>query len=146
MLTDLATEEVWMRARFLVSLIATGLVVGLLLTGCGESGQQNDQSQDSEAQQPKQGRTGEQEPLSGTVVRVLPENEVIVVRSVFKYRPDQVRVTLDGKEVEPNAIAEGQKAEVLYSKVTTEQGRDINVVRSIKLQSENDAPGGDTTG
>lgn len=146
MLTDLATEEVWMRARFLVSLIATGLVVGLLLTGCGESGQQNDQSQDSEAQQPKQGRTGEQEPLSGTVVRVLPENEVIVVRSVFKYRPDQVRVTLDGKEVEPDAIAEGQKAEVLYSKVTTEQGRDINVVRSIKLQSENDAPGGDTTG
>jgi hypothetical protein len=83
--------------------------------------------------------------LDGTVLRVRPENEIIVVSSGFKYRPDQVRVTLDGKEAEPDAIAKGQIAEVVYSRFTTERGREVNVVRSIKLQAESSAPGGETT-
>jgi len=142
-------------------LIAAGVAVGLVVTGCGGgSNQQDNQSQGSRAEQSKQERTGgknkeeatKMESLAGTVLKVVPDGHTVLVRpkdgdrQIFRYNPDKVKVTLDGKEAGPDAIDKGQRIRVGYVKVTTKKDREVNVARSIKLQSKKGKPGGETTG
>jgi hypothetical protein len=132
--------------RFLVSLMAIGLVASLVLTGCGGGTQQNNPSQDSKAQQTKQEPNGKQgaakrESLSGTVAKTLPDKDKVLIRPEnakvvpFKYRPEKVEVTLEGKAVKPDAISKGQKATVSYVKKTNKKNREVNIAKSIELKS-----------
>jgi hypothetical protein len=137
------------RMRVLVLLIAVGLVV----TGCGGGGnQQDNQSQGSKAEQPKKERAAKLESMEGNVVRSVPDKRTLFVkpddgeRQTFTYKPDKVEVTLDGKEAGPDAIDEGQKAEIGYKEVTTKKDREVNVAKSIKLQSKNGSPGDEPAG
>jgi hypothetical protein len=144
--------------RFLVSLMAIGLVASLIMTGCGGGTQQNNPSQGSKAQQTKQERTSKQgaakrESLNGTVARTLPDKDKVIIRPEngevvpFKYKPDKVKVTLEGKTAKPDAISKGQKATVKYVKKTTKKNREVNIARSIELKSATGAKhGGETTG
>jgi len=127
------------------------LVVGIVLVGttvgCGGGSQQGAQSQGgSEAKQSQSDKKGEKdaaktESLEGVVARVMADKNHIVVRPKegeavpFKYRPDTLEVTLDGEEAEPDAIAKGQRATVEYVTTTTKQDREVNVARSLTLES-----------
>ena len=142
-----------MRVGVLVSLIAVGLAVGLVVTGCGGGGdQQDNQSQGSKAEQPKKEGATKLESVEGVVVRAVPDKRTVFVkpdngeRQSFTYKPDKVEVTLDGKEAGPDAIDEGQRAEIGYKKVTTKKDREVNVAKSIKLESKNGSPGDESTG
>ncbi|MFL5990606.1 MAG: hypothetical protein ACJ73W_01250, partial [Rubrobacteraceae bacterium] len=76
-------------------------------------------------------------------VIVRPHKAKVVI---FKYKPDNINVTLAGKQVEPDAISAGQQATVSYVK-TTKDGREVNVARSIWLQPGSGATqGNETTG
>jgi hypothetical protein len=137
------------RMRVLVLLIAVGLVV----TGCGGGGnQQDNQSQGSKAEQPKKEGATKLESMEGIVVRSVPDKRTVFVkpdngeRQSFTYKPDEVKVTLDGKEAGPDAIDKGQKAEIGYKEVTTKKDREVNVARSIELQSKNGSSGDEPAG
>jgi hypothetical protein len=140
------------RVRALVSLIAVGLAVGLVVTGCGGGGnQQDNQSQDSKAEQPKKERATKLESVEGIVVKSIPDKRTVFVkpdngeRQPFTYKPDEVKVTLDGKEAGPDAIDKGQRVSIGYKKVTTNKDREVNVARTIELQSKNGSPGAEST-
>jgi hypothetical protein len=51
-------------------------------------------------------------------------------------------VTLNGEEAKLDDIEKGQTASVMYVTRTTEKDRELNVARSIELQSR----GGETSG
>lgn len=142
-----------MRVRVLVSLIAVGLAVVLVVTGCGGAGtQQDNQSQGSKAEQPKkEGASKEgasnRESVEGVVSRSVPDKRTVIVkpddgeRQPFTYKPDKVKLTLDGKEAGPDAIDKGQRATIKYKKVTTKKDREVNVAKSIELESKKGSPG-----
>jgi hypothetical protein len=140
------------RVRALVSLIAVGLALGLVVTGCGGGGnQQDNQSQDSKAEQPKKERATKLESVEGIVVKSIPDKRTVFVkpdngeRQPFTYKPDEVKVTLGGKEAGPDAIDKGQRVSIGYKKVTTNKDREVNVARTIELQSKNGSPGAEST-
>jgi hypothetical protein len=154
--------------RFAVSLIAIALVgsvvfvVLLELSVGGGGGDAQDQSQGSKAEESKQERTGgektkkegatKMESVEGIVVRSVPDKRTVFVkpdngeRQPFTYKPDEVKVTLDGKEAGPDAIDEGQRVSIEYKKVTTKKDREVNVAQSIKLESKSGSPGDESTG
>ena len=145
--------------RFSVAVMALVLVAGVIMTGCGGGTQQNNPSQGSKAQKKNQESTTKQaaqessteqeaankESLSGTVVKLLPDKDKIYVKPQkakavkIKYKPDNVNVTLAGKQAKPDAISKGQQATVKYVKKTN-NNREVNLARSIWLQ-----PGSGTT-
>jgi hypothetical protein len=134
-------------------LIAVGLAVGLVVTGCGSGGnQQDNQSQGSKAEQPKKEGATKLESVEGIVLRAASDKRTIFVkpdngeRQPFTYKPDKVKVTLDGKEAGPDAIDEGQRVSIEYKKVTTKKDREVNVAKSIKLESKNGSPEDKSTG
>ena len=149
--------------RFVVSLIAIALVGSVifvvlleLFVGGGGGDQQDNQSQGSKAEQPKkegkkEGAT-KLESVEGIVVRSVPDKRTLFVKpengepQSFTYKTDEVEVTLDGKEVGPEAIDKGLRAEIGYKKVTTKKDREVNVARSIELQSKNGNPEDEPTG
>ena len=144
--------------KYLVSLMVIGLVASLVLTGCGGGTQQNNPSQGSKAQRSKQEQTSKQgaakrESLSGTVAKTLQDKDKVIIRPEngkvvpFKYRPEKVEITLEGKAAKPDAISKGQKATVEYVKKTNKKNREVNIARSIELKSGTGAQhGGQTTG
>lgn len=161
-------EEHTTPMRFLVSFMAIGvllaslLVVVVVVSGCGGAGtqQNNNASQEggggggSKAQQSSnkhQEHTGapKRQSLSGTVAKSLPDKDKVIIRPEkakvvpLRYRPEKVEITLEGKAAKPEAIREGQKATVEYVKKTNKKNREVNIARSIALQS---ATGGQTTG
>jgi hypothetical protein len=142
--------------RALVSLLAVGLAVGLVVTGCGGAdNSQDNQSQGSQAEQSKEKKTGGEkakkreeklEWVAGIVLKSGTDKHAFFVkpdngeRQLFTYKPDEVEVTLDGKEAGPDAIDEGQRVSIGYKKVTTKKDREWNVAKSIKLESKNGSP------
>jgi hypothetical protein len=143
--------------RFSVAVMALVLVASVIMTGCGGGAQQNNPSQGSKAQKSDQESTTKQEAanresLSGTVVKILSDKDKIYVKPPkvkavkIKYKPDNVDVTLAGKQVEPDAISVGQQATVKYVKKTN-NSREVNLARSIWLQPGSGATeGNETTG
>jgi hypothetical protein len=96
--------------------------------------------------------TVNKESLSGTVADTLPDNDEVIIRTTsdevvtFEYKPDDVEVTLQGEQANPDAINVGQQATVSYVK-TTKDSREVNVARSIWLQPGSGATqGNETTG
>jgi hypothetical protein len=152
--------------RFSVAVMALVLVASVIMTGCGGGAQQNNPSQGSKAQKSNQESTTKQaaqesatkqeaanrESLSGTVVKILSDKDKIYVKPPkakavkIKYKPDNVNVTLAGKQVEPDAISVGQQATVKYVKKSN-NSREVNLARSIWLQPGSGATqGNETTG
>lgn len=157
--------------RFLVSFMAIGVLLASLLvvvvvvvvSGCGGAGtQQNNASQEegggggsSKAQQSSNKHQEQhrgapkRQSLSGTVAKSLPDKDKVIIRPEkakvvpLRYRPEKVEITLEGKAAKPEAIREGQKALVEYIKKTNKKNREVNIARSIALQS---ATGAQTTG
>jgi cytoskeletal protein RodZ len=136
------------RARVLISLIAVGLAVSLVVAGCGGGGnQQDNQSQGSKAEQPKKEGASNRESVEGVVSRSVPDKRTVIVkpddgeRQPFTYKPDKVKLTLDGKEAGPDAIDKGQRATIKYKKVTTKKDREVNVAKSIELESKKGSSG-----
>jgi hypothetical protein len=91
--------------------------------------------------------------LSGTVAKTLQDKDKVIIRPEnakvvpFKYRPEKVEITLEGKAAKPDAISKGQKATVEYVKKTNKKNREVNIARSIELKSGTGAQhGGQTTG
>ena len=143
--------------RFSVAVMALVLVASVIMTGCGGGAQQNkpsqdskdssqgskDSSQGSKAQTKNQKSATEQaenrESVSGIVMHLLQDKHKLIVRPhqekvvVIKYKPNNVNVTLAGKQVEPDAISAGQQATVSYVK-KTKNGNEVNIARSIWLQ------------
>jgi hypothetical protein len=140
--------------RFSVAVLALVLVASVIMPGCGGGEQQKnrsqgskDHSQGSKAQTTNQESTTKQaaanrESLSGTVVDTLPDRDKVIISPnwkgqknakvvKFKYRPDNVEVTLQGEQANPDAINVGQQATVSYVK-TTKDGREVNIARSIQ--------------
>jgi hypothetical protein len=146
--------------------MALVLVASVIMTGCGGGTQQNNPSQEgSKAQKNNQESTTKQaaqessteqeaanrESLSGTVVKLLPDKDKIYVKPTkepkavkIKYIPDNVNVTLAGKQVEPDAISKGQQATVKYVKKTN-NNREVNLARSIWLQPGSGSTQGNET-
>ena len=141
------------RVRVLVSAISVGLAVSLVVTGCGGGGdQQDNQSQGSKAEQPKKEGATKMESVEGIVVRSAPDKRTVFVkpdngeRQPFTYKPDEVEVTLDGKEAGPDAIEKGQRVSIEYKKVTTKKDREVNAAKSIELESKSGSAGDESTG
>jgi hypothetical protein len=69
----------------------------------------------------------------------LPDKDAVYIRPsngkvvIIQYKPDNVNVTLAGKQAKPDAISEGQQATVKYVK-KTKNSREINKALSIWLQ------------
>ena len=64
----------------------------------------------------------------------------------FKYKPNNVEVTLQGEQANPDDISVGQQATVSYVKTIT-NGREVNTARSIWLQpGSGGTQGNETTG
>ena len=123
------------------------------MAGCGGGEQQKkpsqgskDTSQGSKAQTKNQESTtkkaANRELLSGTVEDNLPDKDKIIIRPdwkglenakivKFKYKPNNVEVTLQGEQANPDDISVGQQATVKYVK-TTKNGREVNIARSIQ--------------
>ncbi len=106
-----------MLVRFLVVFFA-GVMIAGVVAGCGGGGQ-------------------ERESASGVVksfeqkdrrLKLKPQGEEM---QVFKYNPENIKVTLDGDDVSPEDIKEGQKATVSY---VVKDDRDI--ARSIELEKK----------
>jgi hypothetical protein len=136
-------------------------VVLLELFVSGSAGNSQDQPQGSKAEESKQERTGGEkakkeaeklESVAGVVLKAPSDKRALFVRpdngerQLFTYKPDKVKVTLDGKEAEPDAIDEGQRARIGYKKVTTKKDREVNVAKSIELQSKSGNAGDESTG
>jgi hypothetical protein len=154
--------------KFVVSLVAIALVgsvifvVFLELFISGSAGNQQDvQSQGSKAEQSKQERTGGEkakkeaeklESVAGIVLKAASDKHALIVkpdngeRQLFTYKPDEVEVTLDGKEAGPDAIDEGQRVSIEYKKVTTKKDREVNAAKSIELESKSGSAGDESTG
>ena len=144
-----------MNSRILASLIIVVAFVSVA-AGCGGGAQQDAQSQGSE--QKKQAERGKEresktESVDGKVARVLPEQDTFVVRPEdggpvpLRYSAENLEMTLDGEQAEPEDIEKGQTASVQYVTRTTEKDREVNVARSIELQSRGGGqPGGEATG
>jgi hypothetical protein len=153
--------------KFVVSLVAIALVGSVLFVVLlelfvgGGGGDPQDQSQGAKAGQSKQERTGGEkakkegeklESVAGVVLKAATDKRTVFVkpdngeRQPFTYKPDEVEVTLDGEEAGPDAIDKGQRASIGYKKVTTNKDREVNVARSIELQSKNGSPGDQSTG
>jgi hypothetical protein len=86
------------------------------------------------------------------VVNTLPDKDKIIIRPQnakivkFKYKPDNVNVTLQGEQANPDAISAGQQATVKYVK-KTKNSREVNAARSIWLQpGSGTTQGNETTG
>jgi hypothetical protein len=143
-------------SKILAFLIVVVVLVGAA-AGCGGGGQRDAQSQGSEQKSGK-GKVGKEretktESLDGTVARVLPEKNTVVVRPKdggpvpFRYRAENLEVTLNGEEAKLEDIEKGQAASVEYVTRTTEKDREVNVARSIELQSRGGGnTGGEATG
>jgi hypothetical protein len=152
--------------KFVVALVAIALVgsvifvVLLELFISGGGGDPQDQSQGAKAGQSKQERTGGEkakkegenlESAAGIVLKAAPDKHALIVkpdngeRQPFTYKPDEVKVTFDGKEAGPDAIDKGQRVSIGYKKVTTNKDREVNVARTIELQSKNGSPGAEST-
>ncbi len=80
--------------------------------------------------------------MSGTVVDNLTDKDKIVIKPdwkglksakvvKFKYKPNNVEVTLQGEQANPDDISVGQQATVKYVQ-TTKNGREVNIARSIQ--------------
>ena len=132
-----------MRSKILI-LLVVGIVLLGSTVGCGGGSPQSQGG--SEAKQSQSDKKGEKEgakteSLEGVVARVMPDKNRIVVRPKegeavpFKYRPDTLKVTLDDKEAQPEAIEKGQRATVEYVTTTTKQDREVHVARSLTLES-----------
>ena len=142
--------------KFWVAVLTLILVVCVIMAGCGGGEQQKkpsqgskDTSQGSKAQTENQESTTNQaaanrESLSGTVVDNLTDKDKIVIKPgwkglksakvvKFKYKPNNVEVTLQGEQANPDAISVGQQATVSYVK-TIKNGSEVNTARSIWLQ------------
>jgi hypothetical protein len=158
--------------KFFVSLIAIALVgsvifvVGLeLLMGSGGDNQQDrpqgSKAEQSKEEQSKEKRTGgetakkKEEKLEwvvGIVLKAGTDKRAVIVkpdngkRQLYTYKPDKVKVTLNGKEAGPDAIDEGQRINIGYEKVTSNKDREWNVAKSIMLASRNGTPGDESTG
>lgn len=145
--------------KFVVSLVAIALVGSVifvvlleLFVGGGAGTQQDNQSQGSKAEQPKKEGASNRESVEGVVSRSVPDKRTVIVkpddgeRQPFTYKPDKVKLTLDGKEAGPDAIDKGQRATIKYKKVTTKKDREWNVAKTIMLASRNDTPGDESTG
>jgi hypothetical protein len=158
--------------KFFVSLVAIALVgsiifaVGLqLLFGSGGDNQQDQpqgsKAEQSKAEQSKEKKTGGEkakkreeklEWVAGIVLKAASDKHAFFVkpdngeRQLFTYKPDEVEVTLDGKEAGPDAIDEGQKISIGYKKVMSNKDREWNVAKTIMLASRNDTPGDESTG
>jgi hypothetical protein len=153
--------------KFFVSLIAIALVgivvfiVGLefLMSSGGDN--QQDRPQGSKAEQSKEERTGGEkarkqeeklEWVAGIVLKAASDKHAVIVkpdngkRQLYTYKPDEVKVTLDGKESGPDAIDQGQRINIGYKKVTTNKDREVNAAKAIILASRNGTPGDQTTG
>lgn len=140
--------------KFVVSLVAIALVGSVifvvlleLFVGGGAGTQQDNQSQGSKAEQPKKEGASNREYVEGVVSRSVPDKRTVIVkpddgeRQPFTYKPDKVKLTLDGKEAGPDAIDKGQRATIKYKKVTTKKDREVNVAKSIELESKKGSPG-----
>ena len=140
--------------KFVVSLVAIALVGSVifvvlleLFVGGGAGTQQDNQSQGSKAEQPKKEGASNRESVEGVVSRSGPDKRTVIVkpddgeRQPFTYKPDKVKLTLDGKEAGPDAIDKGQRATIKYKKVTTKKDREVNVAKSIELESKKGSPG-----
>lgn len=140
--------------KFVVSLVAIALVGSVifvvlleLFVGGGAGTQQDNQSQGSKADQPKKEGASNRESVEGVVSRSVPDKRTVIVkpddgeRQPFTYKPDKVKLTLDGKEAGPDAIDKGQRATIKYKKVTTKKDREVNVAKSIELESKKGSPG-----
>jgi cytoskeletal protein RodZ len=140
--------------KFVVSLVAIALVGSVifvvlleLFVGGGAGTQQDNQSQGSKAEQPKKEGASNRESVEGVVSRSVPDKRTVIVkpddgeRQPFTYKPDKVKLTLDGKEAGPDAIDKGQRATIKYKKVTTKKDREVNVAKSIELESKKGSPG-----
>jgi hypothetical protein len=153
--------------KFVVSLVAIALVGSVLfvvlleLFVVGSGGDTQDQARGSGAEQSKQERAGGEkakkraeklEWVAGIVLKAASDKHALVVkpddgeRQTFTYKPDKVEVTLDGKEAGPDAIDKGQRVSIGYKKVTTKKDREVNVAKSIKLESKNGSTGDESTG
>ena len=91
--------------------------------------------------------------MSGTVAKTLQDKDKVIIRPEngkvvpFKYRPEKVEITLEGKAAKPDAISKGQRATVEYVKKTNKKNREVNIAKSIELKSGTGAQhGGQTTG
>lgn len=148
-----------MRRRSLVILLVVCWAASLTLIGCGGA-QQDNSSQDREPQQAQQEGGGanedagkqapaELESLSGRVRRTFSDKDTVVVKPesgravVFRYRPDVVKITLDGNEAGPDAIKEGQQARVGYVKKTNKEDRERNIAHTIELEPATGAEQGE---
>jgi cytoskeletal protein RodZ len=140
--------------KFVVSLVAIALVGSVifvvlleLFVGGGAGTQQDNQSQGSKAEQPKKEGASNRESVEGVVSRSVPDKRTVIVkpddgeRQPFTYKPDKVKLTLDGKEAGPDAIDKGQRATIKYKKVTTKKDREVNVAKSIELESKKGSSG-----
>ena len=123
------------------------------MAGCGGGEQQKkpsqgskDASQGSKAQTKNQESTtkkaANRELLSGTVEDNRPDKRKIIIKPdwkglkkakvvKFKYKPNNVEVTVQGEQANPDDISVGQQATVKYVK-TTKNGREVNIARSIQ--------------
>ena len=130
------------------------LVACVIMAGCGGGEQQKkpsqgskDASQGSKAQTKNQESTTNQaaanrESVSGTVVDNLTDKGKIIIKPdwkglkkakvvKFKYKPNNVEVTVQGEQANPDDISVGQQATVKYVQ-TTKNGREVNIARSIQ--------------
>jgi hypothetical protein len=151
--------------RFPVTVMALVLVASVIMTGCGGDAKKNKPPQGSKTQTTNQESTTKQaaqksttkqaanrESVSGTVINALPDKDAVYIRPpnakvvIIQYKPDEVNVTLAGKQAKPDAISEGQQATVKYVK-RTRDSREINRALSIWLQPGSGATqGSETTG
>jgi hypothetical protein len=90
--------------------------------------------------------------VAGVVLKAASDKRALVVkpdngeRQLFTYKPEEVEVTLDGKEAGPDAVDEGRRVSIGYEKVTTKKDREVNVAQSIRLESGQGGPGDGSTG
>jgi hypothetical protein len=90
--------------------------------------------------------------VAGIVLKAASDKHALIVkpdngeRQLFTYKPDEVEVTLDGKEAGPDAIDEGQRVSIEYKKVTTKKDREVNAAKSIELESKSGSAGDESTG
>jgi hypothetical protein len=138
---------VFLTALVLVGSVVFVVVLELFVSG-GEAAQQSNLTPGPEDKE-LSGRVARTYPDTGMLGAFAVKNEATSQREVvpFKYRPDSVRVTLDGKEAKPDAISGGQKVTVEYLTKTNKKDREYNLAQSIELRSGSGAKrGGESTG